>query len=257
MAPANDTDRDWRTWGDLNPYFGVISDAKFLNANLSEDALREFFATGERHVEHVYSVIRSGIRPGFQPARVLDYGCGVGRLVVPLARRSRAVVGVDVSPAMLAQARENCKKFAVTSARLLDVDEFDSLEPCSFDLVHSFIVFQHIPVVRGELILKKLITLIAEGGIGAIHLTYSNPQPALRRAVVALRHRVKLAHSLLNVVQRRPFSNPRMQMNSYSMNRILDILMNGHCSNLRVEFSDHGGYHGAMLYFEKSPATLL
>lgn len=257
MALPNDTDRDWRTWGDVNPYFGVISDPKFLSANLSNDSLHDFFATGEHHVEHVYSVIRSGIRPGFQPARVLDYGCGVGRLVVPLARRSRAVVGVDVSPGMLAQARENCKKFAVTSARLLNFDEFDSLEPCSFDLVHSFIVFQHIPVPRGELILKKLITLIAEGGVGAIHLTYSNPLPALRRAIEALRHRVRLAHGLLNLVQRQQFSRPRMQMNSYSMNRILDILMDAHCSNLQVEFSDHDGYHGVMLYFEKSPAPLL
>ncbi len=68
------------------------------------------------------------------------------RLVVPLGKRSQAVVGVDVSPGMLAEARENCKKFAVTSARLVDVNEFDSLEPCSFDLVHSFIVLQHIPI---------------------------------------------------------------------------------------------------------------
>ena len=32
------------------------------------------------------------------------------RLVVPFAKRSHAVVGVDVSPSMLVQARENCKK---------------------------------------------------------------------------------------------------------------------------------------------------
>jgi 2-polyprenyl-3-methyl-5-hydroxy-6-metoxy-1,4-benzoquinol methylase len=257
MALANDTDLDWRTWGSTNPYFGVISHAKFLNANLSNDSLQDFFASGERHIDHIYRVIRSGIRPGFQPTRVLDYGCGVGRLVVPLARRSGAVVGVDVSPGMLAEARENCKKFAVTSARLLHINELDSLEPCSFDLVHSFIVFQHIPVPRGELILRKLITLIAEGGVGAIHITYSDTRSRLRRAVRTLRQRVNLAHGLLNVVQRRPFSSPMMQMNSYSMNRIFDILMDAHCSNLRVEFSDHIGHHGAMLYFEKSAALLL
>src|ERR1700722_8196727 len=132
---VHDSDRDRHRCGESNPNFWVLTEPKFLDANLNEDSLQEFFVSGERHVEHVYREIRSGIRPGFQPARVLDYGCGVGRLVVPLARRSRAVVGVDVSPAMLAQARENCKKFAVTSARLLGVDEFDSLEPCSFDLV--------------------------------------------------------------------------------------------------------------------------
>ncbi len=79
----------------------------------------------------------------------------------------------------------------------------------------------------------------------------------LRRGVRALRQRVNLVHGLLNVVQRPPFSTPMMQMNSYSMNRIFDILMNAHCSNLQIEFSDHSGHHGAMLYFEKSPVLLL
>src|ERR1700678_3977041 len=112
MLTANNTDLDWRTWGDTNPYFGVISHAKFLAENLTDDSLQDFFASGEHHIEHIYNVIRARIRPGFQPARVLDYGCGVGRLVVPLARRSEKAVGVDVSPGMLAEARENCRRFS-------------------------------------------------------------------------------------------------------------------------------------------------
>jgi hypothetical protein len=154
---------------------------------------------------------------------------------------------------MLEQARQNCKKFGAASACLLHVDELDSLAPESFDLVHSYIVFQHIPVARGELILRKLIALIAEGGVGAIHLTYYANQSVLRRGARALRQRVYLVHGLLNLAQRRPFSSPRMQMNSYSMNRIFEILIDAHCSNLRVDFSDHLDFHGAMLYFEKTP----
>jgi SAM-dependent methyltransferase len=37
------------------------------------------------------------------PGRVLEIGVGTGALAVPLARRGRRVVGVDLSPAMLAQ----------------------------------------------------------------------------------------------------------------------------------------------------------
>jgi SAM-dependent methyltransferase len=255
------TDRDWEKWGKQNPYFGVISWPKFLNANLDEESLQEFFATGERHVEHVYSVIRAKIRQDFQPIRVLDYGCGVGRLVIPFAKRAGEVIGVDVSFDMLECARENCNKFGAGSAHLLHTDEVELLKPATFDLVHSFIVFQHIPTDRGDLILRKLITLLAEGGVGAIHLTYSNPRSEsrspIRRGIKALLKRVGfqrlgLVHGLLNLREHRRFSAPRMEVNSYSMNRIFNILFDAHCSDLHIEFSDHGGIRGAMLYFVKS-----
>jgi 2-polyprenyl-3-methyl-5-hydroxy-6-metoxy-1,4-benzoquinol methylase len=256
IAIANDSERDWQTLGSENPYFGVVSHQKYLTANLDEESKREFFSTGERHVEHVYAVIRSGIHPGFQPARALDYGCGVGRVLVPLARRAQQVVGVDISRSMLAHAHQACQQHGV-SARLLHSGELDSLTPGSFDLVHSYIVFQHIPVACGEAILGKLVALLAAGGVGVLHFTYSSALPPIRRAVLAMRTRVNLLHGMLNVVQGRPFLSPLMQMNSYSTNRIFDILIDLGCSNLRVEFSDHSGFRGVLLYFVKSPAPLL
>jgi SAM-dependent methyltransferase len=259
MKLAHSTDRDWQKWGELNPYYGVLSDPKYFSANLTDNSLREFFASGERHVEHVYRFIKTNIQPNFQPVKVLDFGCGVGRIVVPLAQRSQAVVGIDVSPGMLEQARENCARYGASSVRLLHFDELDSLEPASFDLVHSFIVFQHIPVARGELILRRLANLVAEGGVGAIHFSYcnTNPSSVLRSSLKALRQRVGLVNGFANIVRRRPFFEPQMQMNSYSINRIFDILIDAHCSNVHVEFSNHGGFHGAMLYFEKRNRTLL
>jgi SAM-dependent methyltransferase len=257
VALGNDSDRDWKVWGDTDPYFGVLTDPKFLNANLTDNSLQEFFTSGELHVDHVYSVIRTTIRPGFQPARVLDYGCGVGRLVVAFARRAQAVVGIDVSPSMLSLAREHCSEFPADSVCLQHVDEFDALEPGSFDLVHSFLVLQHIPVDRGELIIKKLVTLLGDRGIGAIHLPYSDSRKAFHRSLSSLRKHVKPVHGLLNLAAHRPYSAPHMQMNCYSMNRIFDILSNTNCSNLHVELSGHSGLQEAMIYFEKSaPPTL-
>ncbi len=257
MTVANNADRDWQEWGRKNPYFGVCSDPKFLNANLNGDVLDEFFASGESHVEHVYSVIRAAIRPEFKPDRVLDYGCGVGRLVVPLAHRSSEVIGVDISPEMLELARANCTRLHATSARLLHVSELDTVAPGTMDLVHSFIVFQHIPVARGELMFRRLIALIAEGGVGAIHLTYADSRPPFRRGVAALRRRVNLVHGLINLAQGQSYSAPLMQMNMYSLSRVFNILIDEHCSNLHVEFSEHRAYRGAMLYFEKSGRRLL
>jgi SAM-dependent methyltransferase len=228
-----------------------LSHPKFLNANLNEQSREEFFQTGERHVDHVYHTIHKKLLDNFQPRQVLDFGCGVGRLLIPFARRAQTVVGVDVSPGMLKQAADNCRERGLNAVRLLGPEELDRLDPNSFDLVHSYIVFQHVPVTEGERLLRKLVGLIAIGGIGVIHLTYSDVRSAPRRAILALRTRSNLMHGLFNLAQGRPFSWPLMQMNSYSMNRVFDILFAARCSNLHIEFVDHGGFRGAILFFEK------
>lgn len=201
MSIANDTDRDWELWGKTDPYYGVLSAPQFLNTNLQEDSLRAFFRSGDEHVDHVYKTIERVIDPGLSPERVLDYGCGVGRLVIPFAHRSKHVVGVDVSPSMLKLARENCVKSGANSVRLIHVAELENLPSNSFDLIHSVLVFQHIPVDRGERIFKKLLSLLAGGGVGAIHLTYCDVRNPVRRSLAILHRRIGFLHSLLNLVR--------------------------------------------------------
>jgi 2-polyprenyl-3-methyl-5-hydroxy-6-metoxy-1,4-benzoquinol methylase len=43
----------------------------------------------------------------FAPRRVLDFGCGVGRVTLPLARRVDAVVAIDIADSMLS-LRASC-----------------------------------------------------------------------------------------------------------------------------------------------------
>ncbi|OWK34849.1 class I SAM-dependent methyltransferase [Fimbriiglobus ruber] len=45
-----------------------------------------------------------------RPGRLIDLGCGTGRLCIHFARRGYDCTGVDLSPEMLAQARENAAK---------------------------------------------------------------------------------------------------------------------------------------------------
>ena len=134
---------------------------------------------------------------------------------------------------MLAEARRNAEALAITNARFVHTDEMASLPPASFDFVHCFIVFQHIPPAKGEVIMGELLDLMAPGGIGALQFTYSDARigsgVAVRRAVSRLREQVSVAHGVINLMQGKPFRSPLMQMNIYSLNRLFDILLRAGC----------------------------
>ena len=54
------------------------------------------FTVDQRFAEHYFN----------RPGRLIDLGCGTGRLLVPFARRGCWVLGVDLSEEMLKQVGE-------------------------------------------------------------------------------------------------------------------------------------------------------
>ena len=95
------SDKEWEKLGQDDPYFGVISMDRFRKGQMDDEAKADFFRSGEEHIEYVLKTISDTMIPGFAPSRALDFGCGVGRLALPMARRIDEVVGVDVSDSML------------------------------------------------------------------------------------------------------------------------------------------------------------
>ena len=167
------TDLAWEEWGRRDPYFGVLTDPKFRRSGMSEQTKREFFQLGQWHVQYVLDIIHRYVQPNFIPADVLDFGCGVGRTLVHFATLAERAVGLDVSQAMLEEARHNCEEQGRNNVRLLVSDDVLSSLEGSFDLIHSCIVFQHIPVDRGRAIFSRLLSFMRPGGIGAVQLTYA------------------------------------------------------------------------------------
>src|SRR5580658_5668052 len=109
-APDLTTDAAWEQWGQRDPYFGVITNPKFRRAGLTAQARDEFFLSGHAHAEWLMDRIHRYIDPAFTPTSVLDFGCGVGRTLIPLAMLAKEAVGLDVSPSMLLEARKNCDR---------------------------------------------------------------------------------------------------------------------------------------------------
>ncbi|HVL27926.1 MAG TPA: class I SAM-dependent methyltransferase [Acidimicrobiales bacterium] len=83
-----------------------------------DDRWAEMAARGE-NVHGEADFVCSLVPP---PRSVLDAGCGTGRVAVELARRGCDVVGVDVDPAMLEQARAKGPSLAWVRADLAALD---------------------------------------------------------------------------------------------------------------------------------------
>ena len=84
---ARNTDGDWRVLAEAEPYWASITHDKYRRENLTEEAIGQFYETGEPYVALILDTIRARLDPDFAPRRALDFGCGVGRVLVPLAER--------------------------------------------------------------------------------------------------------------------------------------------------------------------------
>lgn len=241
--------RTWRPFGKSDPYYGVLSHEKFRSHRMDDAMRTEFFASGQEHVDDVLQTIRQHVVPGFEPQRVLDFGSGVGRLVIPFARAATRAVGVDISPEMIAEARRNCVAAGLANVDFVLSDDRLSRVDGTYDLVHSYIVIQHIPPHRGERIFRELVGRVAPGGVGALHVTYARTAPAYRKLAHRLRRTIPFFNVLVNLVQRRPVMDPLIPMFEYDLHTLFLTLQNLGCDRVHVTLTDHGGHRGAMLIF--------
>jgi SAM-dependent methyltransferase len=252
MPLINNSDKDWERFGETDPYFAVLTAPEF-HGRLSGTERARFFASGKLHIETILSIIHERLDPSFAPARALDFGCGVGRLLLPLAERCKEVTGVDVSPSMLAEARRNCDAVDANRVQLVLGDDDLSAVRGPFDFVHTYIVLQHIPVERGEKLVRNLAAKLAPGGVGMFHVPYTPGRTRLTSKLLYwLRTKVPGGKWVLNLARGRAVSAPVMQMNAYSVTRLLDILWGEGCLEMHVRFSNHDGARGVLIFARKA-----
>ena len=189
---GKDPDKEWEEFGRKDPYYGAMTCDKFRKNNLEDKHIDEFFQSGRDHVEYILDTIRTSIHPGFSPTTALDFGCGVGRVAIPLAGVCPDVVGVDVSSSMLEEARKNCIKQSVTNLEFHTSDDELSNVSGTFDLVHSTFTFQHIPRKRGKKIVKRLIELLSDDGVAVLDFLVHRDIATIAKTVGLLRKKVPL-----------------------------------------------------------------
>lgn len=106
--------------------------------------------------------------------RVLEIGCGAGRMLAAFAPHFARVDGVDISPEMLAEARPHMP--ANVHLHATGGADLGAIEDRSVDLVVSVQVFQHIPeraVIAAYL--GETARLLKPGGRAQLHFDSRGP----------------------------------------------------------------------------------
>ncbi len=155
----------WARLGEERPHWSVNARPEFAPDRI--EANRALFeASGEADACVLLSVLA---RHGFSPAdlpRACDYGCGVGRMTVPMRRRFAAVTGCDVSVPHLTLARAAAGAGVVFA--LVAAPGFGMAAP--FDLWFSTLTLQHNPPPVIAAILRRMFALLAPGGVAVFQL---------------------------------------------------------------------------------------
>lgn len=127
---------DWDSRARENP-------RAYINWSDVADDERAFFDSGRRDYQrYVTPFLR---RMHFDPRGkgVLEIGCGIGRIALPMTDDFGQYTGVDVSPEMVRIASAQALPRAVF--QVVSGGDLEGVPDASIDFVFSFGVFQHLP----------------------------------------------------------------------------------------------------------------
>ncbi len=151
----------WNQRARENVYAWVDSSKKQWNKD-------EYYNKGIKEVfNHAVSFFRKKKFSGkdLKKMKVLDLGCGTGRLTAGLAKYFGSVDGIDVSEEMIKIAKRDNKRVSNIRFFLNNGYDLSGFPNNHYDFVFSFLVFQHIP--RRSIIvnyLKELYRVLTPGG---------------------------------------------------------------------------------------------
>ena len=133
--------KDWDKRADEDAYFfvttsDVINEKKFWKSYGIRDEILSMNTP-------IYSEIIGNKDPKYM--RILEIGCGIGRIMSMMAEIFGEVIGVDVSKKMIEIAKEKLSKFQNCKVYENNGKELSMFSDNYFDFCYSVIVFQHVP----------------------------------------------------------------------------------------------------------------
>jgi len=153
----------WSHLGMTKPHFSVLTNKQFLPENIDEN-IDKFWASGEVESVQVEGMLARHNFTSLSTKICVEFGCGVGRVTMGLARRFAQVHCYDISQGHLALAEQRAQDVGVSNCRfhLCSDNLLNPLAACDF--FYSRIVFQHNPPpIIHQLIRNALRSLKPDG----------------------------------------------------------------------------------------------
>lgn len=240
-APSN---IEWRKWGRDDPFYGVASWEGRQRGGANPWTAEDFYALGQSDWA---DFCRRWVNYGIDLGRVVDIGCGAGRLTKYMAADFSHVVGVDVSGDMLEVARSHIPESNV-ELRLGDGVTLP-VETATVDGAFSAHVFQHfdsLALARANF--SEVARILKPGGTMMVHLPVVLPPSGLPGILLALAAKRKLGDLRATVKRRR--GAPLMRGLQYPWQWLVrELPAFGLVDVELVVFAtkSNGGYHSGVL----------
>jgi SAM-dependent methyltransferase len=98
----------------------------------------------------------------------LEIGCGIGRILKPLAQHCNRVIGVDISPNMIAKAREYLAGVRNFELIVGDGATLPGVSDQSLDLVYSLLVMIHVDKRSAYRYFREIQRVLRPGGLALL-----------------------------------------------------------------------------------------
>jgi SAM-dependent methyltransferase len=158
--------RSWTQLGETEPYWSMLTDPRWRLSQISKpEVLAPFYETGQRPLARMDRWLeRSAVS---SPTGVcIDYGCGVGRVTMWLARRFARVIAMDVSAPHLQIAQDYAAARGLDNIDFVHVrDDADLDRMQGADMFISELTLQHNPPPLTLIVLDRAMSALNAGGV--------------------------------------------------------------------------------------------
>ncbi len=161
--------RTWMRLGQEAPHWSVLSSEEYRPSNIAqtEDA---FYGSGNQDLTMLLGVLA---RHGYKPKDLhtcFEFGCGLGRVTMPLSRTFKRVIACDISSSHLAVAQRRSGDLMRTNTTFVLADSGDFGIREGFDLWFSRIVLQHNPPPIMHAILDRAFGKLNKDGLAIFQI---------------------------------------------------------------------------------------